>query len=129
MSEAPDPDIRERTFLYSVRAVRMYEYICKEGKSASGVILGEQFLRCATSLGAAVDEAQHSESRAEYAARLAEALKEAREGLYWLRLMKDTDTVPSKRIVPFELDTREIVGLLSARASGTRAKIGNRRGR
>ncbi|NUM55611.1 MAG: four helix bundle protein [Candidatus Hydrogenedentes bacterium] len=129
MAEAPDPDIRERTFLYSVRAVRMYEYICKEGKSASGVILGEQFLRCATSLGAAVDEAQHSESRSEYIVRIEEAAKEAREALYWLRLMKDTDTVPSRRIVPFEQDTREIIALLSARASGSRARTAPRRGR
>ncbi len=129
MAEARDPDIRERTFLYSVRAVRMYEYICNQGKSASGVILGEQFLRCATTLGAAVDEAQHAESRAEYAAKMAEAAKEAREGLYWLRLMKDTDTVPSKRIVPFELDTREIIGLLTTRTAGTRPRATARRGR
>ena len=129
MSEAPDPEIRERTFLYSVRAVRMYEYICKEGKSASGVILGEQFLRCATSLGASVDDAQHAETRAEYVARLEDAAKEAREGLYWLRLIKDTDTVPSKRIVPFELDTREIVALLASRSVGTRGRVTGRRGR
>lgn len=129
MGEAPDPEIRERTFLYSVRAVRMYEYICKERKSASGVILGEQFLRCATSLGASVDEAQHAETRAEYVARLEDAAKEAREGLYWLRLMKDTDTVPSKRIVPFELDTREIVALLAARVTGPRGRATGRRTR
>ena len=129
MSEAPDPEIRERTFLYSVRAVRMYEYICKEGKSASGVILGEQFLRCATSLGASVDDAQHAETRAEYVARLEDAAKEAREGLYCLRLMKDTDTVPSKRIVPFELDTREIVALLASRSVGPRGRVTGRRGR
>ena len=129
MAEAPDPDIRERTFLYSVRAVRLYEYICKQEQSASGVILGEQFLRCATSLGAAVDEAQHAETRAEYVDKLDEAAKEAREALYWLRLMKDTDTVPSKRVVPFELDTREIVGLLTARTSGSRTRAASRRGR
>lgn len=127
MAEAPDPDLRERTFLYSVRAVRLYEYVCKEGKSASGVILGEQFLRCATSLGADIDEAQHAESRGEYVAKLEDAAKEAREGLYWLRLMKDTDTVPSKRIVPFEQDTREIVAMLAARASGSRRQTGIRK--
>lgn len=129
MPEAPDPDIRERTFLYSVRAVRLYEYICKDGKSASGVILGEQFLRCATSLGAAVDEAQHAESRTAYNAMLSEAAKEAREALYWLRLMKDTDTVPSKRVVPFEQDTREIISMLAERTNSSRARAASRRAR
>ena len=129
MAEAPDPDSRERTFLSSVRAVRLYEYVCKGNKSASGVILGEQLLRCATSLGAVVDEAQHAESRAEYAAKLAEARKEAREALYWLRLMKETDTVPSKRIVPFELDTREIIAMLAVPTSVPRARTTGRRGR
>ena len=111
MAEAPDPDIRERTFLYSVRAVRMYEYICNQGKSASGDSR-RTVLRC--------DDARRGGGRgaARRIARgvrrqMAEAAKEAREGLYWLRLMKDTDTVPSKRIVPFELDTREIIGLLN----------------
>ena len=123
MAEAPDPDLRERTFLYSVRAVRLYESVCKEGQSASGVILGEQFLRCATSLGADIDEAQHAESRTEYLAKLEDAAKEAREGLYWLRLIKDTDTVSSKRIVPLEQDTREIVAMLTSRASGRKTTI------
>jgi four helix bundle protein len=123
MAEAPDPDLRERTFLYSVRAVRLYEYVCKEGKSASGVILGEQFLRCATSLGADIDEAQHAESRTEYLGKLEDAAKEAREGLYWLRLIKDTDTVSSKRLVPLEQDTREIIAMLTSRASGRKTAI------
>ena len=122
MSEAPDPAIRERTFLYSVRAVRLFEYICREGKSASAEILGEQFLRCATSLGAAIDEAQHCETRLEYMHKVAEAEKDARESLYWLRLMKDTEAVPAKRILPFEQDTREIVTLLKQRAQATRVR-------
>lgn len=127
MTEAPNPEIRERAFLYSVRAVRLYDYICKEGKSVSGAILGEQFLRCATSLGANVDEAQHATNRVEYLATIAEAQKDARESLYWLRLMKDAETVPAKRIFPFEQDTREIINLLNAIAQSTRVRPAVRR--
>ena len=129
MSEPPDPALRERTFLYSVRAVRLFEYICREGKSASGEILGEQFLRCATSLGAAMDEAQHEETRMGYQEKVAEAEKDALESLYWLRLMKDTETVPAKRIVPFEQDTREIITLLKATAHSARARTARRTAR
>lgn len=129
MSETFDPAIRERTFLYSVRAVRLFEYICREGKSASAEILGEQFLRCATSLGAAVDEAQHVDSRLDYLEKLAEAEKDARESLYWLRLMKDTEAVPAKRILPFEQDTREIVTLLKANAQGVKTRPARRAAR
>lgn len=129
MAEAPDPGIRERTFLYAVRAVRLYESICKANKTASGVVLGEQFLRCATSLGANVDDAQHAGSRADYTAKLAEALKDAHEGLFWLRLMKETDTISSRRSVPLELDTREIISLLVAATALSRGRTAGRRGR
>jgi len=122
MSEPANPEVRERTFLYALRAVRLYEYICKEGKSASSVILAEQFLRCATSLGAAVDEAQHTESRVEYADKIGDAQHDARESLYWLRLMKETETVPAKRVFPIEHETREIIALLAKATGGVRVR-------
>ncbi|HRI86824.1 MAG TPA: four helix bundle protein [Candidatus Hydrogenedentes bacterium] len=122
MSEVPNPEIRERTFLYSLRAVRLFEHICQSGKSASKVILAEQFLRCATSLGAMVDEAQHTESRVEYADKIGDAQHDAREALYWLRLMKESDTVPAKRIIPIEHETREIISILQKTVGGVRIR-------
>ena len=69
------------------------------------------------------------DSRLDYLEKLAEAEKDARESLYWLRLMKDTEAVPAKRILPFEQDTREIVTLLKANAQGVKTRPARRAAR
>jgi four helix bundle protein len=49
--------------------------------------LGRQLLRSGTSIGANVQEAQAGQSRADFISKYAVALKEARETIYWLRLL------------------------------------------
>jgi four helix bundle protein len=92
-------DIRERTFQYALRAITLYRTL-QEGKDSAGWILGKQYLRCATSIGANIEEAQSGESRADFVHKYAIAQKEARESLYWLRLMTDSNisTTPTRAL-------------------------------
>lgn len=78
-------DIKERTFAFAVRVVRL----CRELNDKRGVdqILGRQLLRSGTSIGANVEEAQAGQSRADFISKYSIALKEARETVYWLRLL------------------------------------------
>ncbi|HVA00151.1 MAG TPA: four helix bundle protein, partial [Terriglobia bacterium] len=57
--------IRKRSFEYALRAVKLYEYLQELHKGA-GWILGKQYLRAASSIGANVEEAQAGESRADF---------------------------------------------------------------
>jgi four helix bundle protein len=50
-------------------------------------VLAQQLLRSGTSVGANVQEAQAGQSRADFISKYSIALKEARETLYWLRLL------------------------------------------
>jgi len=81
-------DIRERTFSFAVEIVKLCHQIEKE----TGVFktLGRQLLRSGTSIGANVEEAKAGQSRADFANKYAIALKEARETIYWLRLLRET---------------------------------------
>jgi four helix bundle protein len=56
-------------------------------KARSLRILAQQLLRSGTSTGANVQEAQAGQSRADFISKYNIALKEARETLYWLRLV------------------------------------------
>ena len=86
----PQPsDIRARLFNYSLRAVKLYQYLQKQRDGASW-ILGKQFLRAACSVGANIEEAQSAESRPDFVHKLGIAQKEARESLYWLRLLAES---------------------------------------
>jgi hypothetical protein len=53
-----DPqDIRARSLQYSLRAIKLYRAL-QESRDGAGWIIGKQFLRAATSIGANVEEAQ-----------------------------------------------------------------------
>ncbi len=80
-------DIRERALNYALRAVKLYQFV-HEDKSGAGYIIGKQYLKSATSIGANIEEVQSAESNADFIHKLAIAQKEARESLYWLRLLE-----------------------------------------
>lgn len=107
-------DICDRTFKFSVRTVRFCKGLIKTGNC--GRVLGDQLLRSATSIGANMEEAQASPSRADFNNKVSISCKEARETLYWLRLFKETDaeSVSSAAIDDLIDESRQIVAILTA---------------
>ena len=86
-------DIQERAMEYALRAIGLFRHLEEKGDRA-GWILGKQYLRAATSIGANMVEAQAGESRADFVHKCSIAQKEARESLYWLKLMLRAELVP-----------------------------------
>ncbi len=79
--------IVEKSLGFSVLAVQLFrEMQCDD----VGRIIGKQFLRAATSIGANVHEAQAGQSKADFIAKISIAHKEARETSYWLALISRT---------------------------------------
>jgi four helix bundle protein len=93
------PDIRERSFGCSLRAIKPYQ-VLQQGKDGAGWVLGKQYLRAATSVGANVEEAQSAESRPDFVHKYGIAQKEARESLYWLKSLAESGIIPSQRLRP-----------------------------
>ena len=106
-------DIRQRSFGYTLRAVRLYQHLQKQGDGA-GWILGKQFLRDAGSIGANIEEAQAGESRSDFVHKLGIAQKEARESLYWLRVMAAANIIPQRRIEPLTQETEELLRVITS---------------
>src|SRR5713101_1729626 len=71
-------DIRDRSLAYALRAVKLYQHLQKQ-KDGAAWIIGKQYLRAASSVGANVAEAQAGETRADFVHKLGIAQKEARE--------------------------------------------------
>ena len=78
---------------------------CSRGRTGAGWILGKQYLRCATSIGANVEEAQAGESRADFIHKLGIAQKEARESRYWLHLLAESGIVSTGKLRPLMKET------------------------
>lgn len=111
MSKEPR-DIRERSYVYSLRAIKLYQAL-QERKDGAGWVLGKQYLRSATSIGANVEEAQSAESRPDFVHKYGIAQKEARESIYWLKLLAESGIIPSQRLRPLMRETEEIFAVIT----------------
>lgn len=113
--------IRERSFAYALRAIKLYQFL-QARRNAVGWVLRRQYLRSASSIGANVEEAQSAESRADFIHKLGVAQKEARESLYWLRLLTESGSVPNTRVAPLLRETDELIAIITAIIVSTKAK-------
>ncbi len=109
--EATARDIEERTFQFAVRIVKMVGAI---RQSPASTVMVRQVVRCGTSIGANVEEAQGSHSKKDFTRRMNIARGEAREALYWLRLLRATGLLPAQRLEALINEADELVRILTA---------------
>ena len=61
-----------------------------------------QLLRCGTSVGANIHEAQYAQGTKDFISKLEIALKECNESDYWLELLRDTHSISESEFDNFE---------------------------
>ena len=98
-----------KSFDFAVRIVKLYKYLIQNTKDYD---IAKQLLRSGTSIGANIAEAQKSQSRADFTAKLFIALKEANETDYWLRLLYKTEYLNKKEFNSIYNDIKEIIAIL-----------------
>ena len=103
--------IVDKSFKFAVRIVKLYKHMVREHKE---YVLSKQILRCGTSIGANIAEAQRGQSKADFAAKMNIALKEASETEYWLRLLHETDYLSQEQYSSLHADIRQLISLLMA---------------
>ena len=104
-----DKAIQERSFQFAIRIVNLYKYLQAEKKE---YVLAKQLLRCGTSIGANVAEAQQAQSRADFISKLNIALKESYETNYWIRLLYETQYLSQEQYQSILTDCKELERLL-----------------
>ncbi len=101
----------QKSFEFAVRAVKVYRYLTESKKES---VLSKQLLRCGTSIGANVSEAQRGQSKPDFLSKMSIALKEANESAYWLRLLHRTGYLSDKQFESLYEDVNELIRLLIA---------------
>ena len=101
----------DKSFEFAVRIVKLYKYLVQEHKE---YVLSKQLLRCGTSIGANVAEAQRGQSKADFTAKMSIALKEANETEYWLKLLYRTEYLNQSQYTSMNADIQELIGILMA---------------
>ena len=103
--------IESKSFDFAVRIVNLHKHLSVEKKE---FVLSKQLLRSGTSIGANVSEAVRGQSKADFAAKMCIALKEANESHYWIRLLYKTDFITEQEFKSIENDIIELIKILSS---------------
>jgi four helix bundle protein len=117
VAEPSEGPIRSQSFQFSIEIIKLFRAL--QGRRE--FVVSKQLLRAGTSIGANVEEAVSAESRRDFLHKMSIALKEARETLYWLRLLDESDLVPGIDVARHLERATGLVRLLVAIVKSTRA--------
>ena len=109
--------VYDKAYQFAIRIIRSYQFLTKEKKE---FILSKQLLRCGTSIGANISEANGAISKADFSNKISIAYKECLETKYWLSLLKDTKYIDDKSFESIFLDADEIAKILFSILKSTR---------
>jgi len=103
--------ILEKSFQFAVRIVHCTDWLKRERKEFD---LSRQLLRCGTSISVNIQEGVGGVSRPDFINKMQIAYKEARETLYFLRLLQMTDKLPTELATSMIADAEEINRILAS---------------
>ena len=145
MSEISDA-IQDKCLSFGDRIIKLNDYLLKEAanaKPAYKIVKGKrvyektvpvymqsvsnlcnQLLRAGTSIGANNAEACNAVSRQDFRSKSYIALKEARESLYWIELLKRNNYIDERQYQSIFEDCEELVKILVARCKKLDQELG-----
>ena len=98
-------------------------FLCRRLKQ-SGVegALMNQLLRCGTSIGANVHEAQYAQGKKDFISKFEIALKECNESEYWLELLYETNSLAESEFKEFHNKCIELRRMLVSTVTTLKSK-------
>ena len=114
--------IQEKSFDFAIRIVNLYKYLKYEKKE---YVLSKQLLRSGTSVGANVEEAIGGQSEKDFLSKLSIAYKEARESMYWIKLLKATKYLSEEQANNLLSDAEELCKIIGKIQTTIKSKIRN----
>jgi four helix bundle protein len=104
------PDIYDRTYRFGVRVLKPVRALPRD---VAGQVLARQIARSGTAIGSNLEEVGAACSKREFARRVNIARSEAREPYFWLRMMRDAEVLPARRLTEIIKEAGEIVAILT----------------
>ena len=105
-------DLKERSFGFAKRII----FLCQKLEQSPGATrtISNQLIRSGTSIGANIEEAHGSQSKADFTAKMYISCKEARETNYWLRLLIETKMISEKQLANLLDESNQLIAILTA---------------
>jgi four helix bundle protein len=112
-------ELKLRTKQFGIRTVRVAE---KLPARRAAQPIGQQLLRCGTSVGADYRAACRARSPAEFRAKLGICEEEVDEAIYWLEVIAELGYVPSHQLKDLVNEAGEILSIVVASIKTSRRK-------
>ena len=104
-------ELKQRTKQFGLRCIQVTETL---PKTRTADVLAKQLVRSATSVGANYRSACRAQSQRDFISKLAIAIEEADESLYWLEMILEVGLLSEKRLADLMKEGNEIVAILTA---------------
>jgi four helix bundle protein len=109
--------LQNRTKNFVLRSIQVFKALPTTEEAR---IIGKQFLRSATSVGANYRAVCRSRSQNEFFAKLSITIEEADESLFWLEVISEANILPLKRLKALMLEAEELIKILAKARKNTR---------
>ena len=98
-------------------------FLCRKMKQngVEGALIN-QLLRCGTSVGANVHEAQYAQGTKDFISKFEIALKECNESEYWLELLCETNSISKEEFDTFRKNCVELRRMLVSSVTTLKSK-------
>lgn len=110
MNEEKENIIIKKSYDFALQIVKLYKFLAEQKE----YVLSKQMLRSGTSIGANVQEAIAAESKKDVIHKLGIAVKEARETLYWLCLLRDSDFIKQEQFDVLNSSCNSLIKILNS---------------
>ncbi len=101
---------KKRTKQFTLRCIRVFQALPKTEEAR---IIGKQFLRSATSVGANYSAVCRARSQNEFFAKLSITVEEADETLFWMEILIESEIFTESKMKDLMDELTEIVKVLS----------------
>lgn len=112
--------VYDKSKVFALRIVILYRHL---NSQYNETVISKQLLRCGTSIGANITEAEYAISKREFVMKMYIALKECGETIYWLDLLFDSEYITEKQYRSIKSDCEELMRLLSSITKTTRERL------
>ena len=114
-----DSILRTNSKEFAKDIVFLYRKLKQNGVEST---LINQLLRCATSVGANVHEAQYAQGTKDFISKLEIALKECNESEYWLELLYETNSISEMEFKKFQKECINLRRMLVSSVTTLKSK-------
>lgn len=115
-------ELKDRTKQF---ALRVFKLAAALPKNSIGRTIGNQLVRCGTSVGANYLSACRGKSKADFIAKLGTVVEEADESAFWLELIIDGKILKKELVDPLLVEAGELTAIFTSSINTAKSKIRN----